>query len=93
MMEKNGNELIMLNSMLLERLGAIHKDGKIILSGDVVHEDGKIIIKLYKLQQLHSSSEENILAPEVFDPNLPYRIFLREETLSEIPFPMEGPEK
>ena len=90
MMEKNSDELIMLNQMLLERLGTIQKDGKIILSGDVIHEDGKVIIKLYKLQQIDASSEENIFAPETFEKDLPYQIFLREETLSEIPLPSEG---
>ncbi len=85
MMEKNGEELIMLNSMLLKRLSTIPKDGKIILSGDVIHEDGKIIIKLYELQQVDQSSEEKIFSTEIFEKNLPYQIFLREETLSEIP--------
>jgi len=93
MMEKNSDELIMLNQMLLERLGTIQKDGKIILSGDVIHEDGKVIIKLYKLQQIDPSSEENIFAPETFEKDLPYQIFLREETLSEIPLPSEGKNK
>ncbi|MCL7489068.1 MAG: hypothetical protein M8357_12950 [Desulfobulbaceae bacterium] len=87
MMGKNGNELIMLNSMLLKRLGTIPKDGKISLSGDVVHENGKIIIKLYKLQQMPSSDVDTIFAPEIFDTDLPYQIFLREESLSEIPSP------
>ncbi len=87
MMKKNGNELIMFNSMLLKRLGTNLKDGEIILSGDVVHEDGNVIIKLYKLQQIHTSTGEEALAPEVFDKDLPYHIFLREETLSEIPTP------
>ncbi len=93
MMEKNGEELIMLNSMLLERLGTIQKDGKIILSGDVIHKDGKVIIKLYKLQQIDPSNEENIFAPEIFEKDLPYQIFLREETLSEIPLPSGGENK
>lgn len=87
MMEKGGNELIMLNTLLLQRLGAIQKDGKIILSGDVVHEDGKVKIKLYQLQQIDSAGGEQILAPEVFEKDLPYHIFLREEELSEIPIP------
>ena len=55
MMEKNADELIMLNSLLLKRLGTIQKDGKIILSGDVIHEDGKVIIKLHELQQIETS--------------------------------------
>ena len=85
MMEQNANELIMLNRMLLKRLGTIKEDGTIILSGDVVHEDGKVVIKLYKLQQLDPTGEKDILAPESFDKDLPYQIFLREETLTEIP--------
>ena len=92
-MIKNGEELIMLNSMLIERLGTIQKDGKIILSGDVTHEDGKVIIKLYKLQQIDPSNEENIFSPEIFEKDLPYQIFLREETLSEIPLPSRGENK
>lgn len=86
-MEKNGDELIMLNSMLLKRLGSVPEDGKISLAGDVVHENGKVIIKLYKLQQMPSSGEDTIFAPEIFDRDLPYQIFLREESLSEIPLP------
>lgn len=82
----------MLNSKLLERIGTIQENGRIILSGDVVHEDGKILIKLYKLQQIDSGEQDTILSPEIFDTDLPYRIFLREETLSEIPLP-EGKTK
>ena len=90
MMEKNANELVMLNSMLLSRIGTIQKDGKIILSGEVIHEDGKTIIKLYQLQQIPASNEGQLFAPETFDKNLPYQIFLREEALTEIPFPEDG---
>lgn len=87
MMEKNANELIMLNSDLLKRLGTNLKDGQITLSGDVVHEDGKVIIKLYKLQQVQSTTEAETLSSEIFDSDKPYHIFMREETLSEIPPP------
>lgn len=87
MMEKNANELIMLNSDLLKRLGTNLKDGQITLSGDVVHEDGKVIIKLYKLQQVQSTTEAETLSSEIFDSDKPYHIFMREETLSEIPSP------
>lgn len=90
MMEKNADELIMLNSLLLQRLGTIQKDGKIILSGDVIHENGKVIIKLHEFQQIDSTSEKNIFSPETFDKDLPYKIFLREETLTEIPMDAQG---
>ena len=86
MMEKNANELIMLNTLVLQQLGSIEKDGKVILSGDVIHRDGKIIIKLNQMQQVHTSADEKI-EPEIFEDNLPYHIFLREDDLTEIPVP------
>lgn len=85
MMEKNANELIMLNESLLKRLGQTQKDGKIILSGDVVHRNGKVIIKLHQLRQINSDDAENGLPDELIDKDQPYQIFLREENLTEIP--------
>lgn len=89
MMEKNAEELIMLNTMLLEQLGTIQKDGKIILSGDVVHRDGKIILKLHQLRQIGPADEEDIFSSETFTTDQAYKIFLKEETLSEIPMPID----
>lgn len=85
MMEKNKDELLLLNSKLLERLGELKKDGEIVLKGNVVFRNGKTIIRIHHLQNFTSTPDKNVDLFEASGMSVPYKIFLREESLPEIP--------
>lgn len=75
----------MLNSELLQQLSSIKKNGVITLNGTVVYRDGKTILKIHKLQDFSSASVENRDNHVLFKEGEDYTIFLREDTLVEIP--------
>lgn len=84
MMEKNRDELLMLNTELLERLGKLEKDGEIVLKGSVVFRNGKTIIRIRHLQKYTSAPEKADELLEGAGLGAPYKVFLREMPLPEV---------
>lgn len=86
MMEKNRDELLMLNAKLLEQLGALNEDGEIILSGKVVIRNGQTLLQLDTLQKFSSRDKvEKLSSEDMQKPKQKYKVFIRETSLSEIP--------
>lgn len=85
MMEKNRDELLLINSELLKELGAIDKDGKVLLQGSVVFRDGKTVLQIDQLQNFSSAPDVKHEPIQLNEEGSSYKVFLREEPLSEVP--------
>ncbi len=92
MMEKNKQELLLLNSELLKHLSSIKKNGEIILRGSVIYRDGKTILKIQEMQDFSSGSVDNPTNNGLPREGEDYEVFLREESLPEIPIDAEAKE-
>lgn len=80
----------MLNSELLKQLSSIKENGVIILNGTVVYRDGKTILKIHDLQDFSSASVEHPDNNFLFTEGEDYTVFLREESLTEIPIAQDS---
>lgn len=85
MMEKNRDELLLINSELLEKLGTTHKDGEVILKGSVVIRDGKTVLQIDQIQNFTSAPNINDKPIDLDEGSGQYKVFLREEPLPEVP--------
>ncbi len=82
----------MLNSELLKHLSSIKKNGEIILRGSVIYRDGKTILKIQEMQDFNSASVGNPSNTGLPREGEDYEVFLREESLPEIPIDAEAKE-
>lgn len=85
MMEKNRDELLLINSELLKQLGTIHKDGEIILKGSVVIRDGQTVLQIHQMQNFTSAADIKNEPIKLEEGSGSYKVFLREEPLTEVP--------
>jgi len=84
MMERNKQELLMINERLLTQLQGFTKNGTVNVQGKVVIREGKVLLQLDRINQF-TRSEHSISDLEEHSVDGEYRIFLREGSLSEIP--------
>jgi hypothetical protein len=84
MMDRARNELVMLNSEILESLNQVRQNGKVILKGSIVYRNGETILQIDKLQHFESEPEETRSDTRLFKEDEHYKIFLRTDTLQEI---------
>ena len=85
MMEKNREELLLINSEIFKKLRTTQKDGKVILKGSVVIRDGQTVLQIHQIQNFTSAPDVKNEPIKLNEERGSYEAFLREEPLSEIP--------
>ena len=93
MMEKNRDELLLLNAEVLEQLGHLQEDGEIVLKGSVVYQNGKIIVRIHQLEKFTLRSGKKEDNQGLFEDDEPFKVFLRDEPLPEIQLVEEEKDK
>lgn len=74
----------MLNEQLLKRLNSLKEDGVIEVQGRVVIRGGKVMLQLDQLNHFSTTPNSSSEIENTF-PIGKYKVYLREESLSEIP--------
>jgi len=85
MMEKNREELLLINSEILKQLGTTQKDGEVILKGKVVIRNGQTVLQIQQMQNFTSAPDVKNEPIKLDEGSGSYKVFLREEPLPEVP--------